>query len=166
MPRWVAIFEDDLKAAAHGDLIDAARTTAAGAVDPVQDAVESAVARVRRAVAAGNPLDTDTAKVPRSLKAVTVRIAIFALMERIGQPLSEDQRNTSRDDISDLKRIADRSILVEAPDVTDAASAPKNLGTWNSEPKLIGRTHPVPLPGRQYPAPGAYANPDAPEDHS
>lgn len=163
MPRWTAILPDDLKAAGHGSIMDRAQTTAVGEVDPVADAIESAVARVRRAVSAGNQLDTDATKVPRSLKAVAVRLAIYALCERIGLPLSEDQRKTRDMDASDLNRIADRKILIEAPDTADTTTLPPNLGSWNSERKLIGRTHPVPAPGVQYP-PGGYANPDAPAD--
>ncbi len=162
--RWVPITEDDLKAAGYGTILENADALSVGDVVPSEDAIESAVARVRRAVSAANPLDTDVTKVPRSLKALTVRMALYALMERIGLPLSEDQRATRKEDLSDLLRIADRKVLVEAPD-DPATQTVANLGSWNSENKLIPRGHPVPRPGVQHPAtPGKYANPDAPAD--
>ena len=165
MRNWTTITSDDLKAAGHGLIVDRAQTLATGAVDPIIDAIDNAVARVRRAVQAGNTLDTAATKVPRSLKAVTVRLVLFALMERIGLPLSEDQRKTRENDNSDLLRIADRKVRIEPADNpnTDNASA-INPGTWNSERKIIGRTHPVPAPATQYPPARGYANPHAPED--
>lgn len=165
MANWTIITADDLKAAGHGALIDSARTLAVGGVDPVDDAIESAVARVRRALSAANALDTDPAKIPRSLKAVAVRLVLFALMERIGLAASEDQRKTRDLDNSDLLRIADRKVRVEPPDSPDTDAVPKNRGTWDSENKIIGRMHPVPPPPLQTSA-GGYANPAAPSDQA
>lgn len=173
--RWTSISDTDLVQAGHANILAKARSLgvpeAEGedpAIDPVVEAIANAVARVRRAVRAGNPLDTDPDKVPASLKDVTVRRALFALMRRIGLTLNGDEKDVQREDNEDLKRLADHKILVEAPDDTDATDAtltPQNLGTWNSENKIVGRTHPVPTPGRQLtPRDGQYANPDAPED--
>jgi len=53
---------------------------------------------------------------------------------------------------------------VESPDNIDTNAAPQNRGNWNSEPKLIMRTHPVPLPSEQLPPGGGYANPQGPTD--
>jgi hypothetical protein len=162
---WVPITADDLKAAGHSAIVEEAGTLAVGEVDPVTDALTTAVARVRRAVAAANALDTDATLIPRSLKGVAVRLALFALMERIGLPLSEDQRSSRKEDASDLNRLADRKIRVEAPENPDATLSPQIRGGWNSEHKLIGRMHPVPAPALQHGQPGAgYANPDAPSD--
>lgn len=168
MPNWTAITVDDLKASGLGFVVDKAQTAFTGAADPVSEEIANATARVRRAVASGNPLDSDPAKVPGSLKGVTVRLALFALMERIRFPLSDDQRETRKSDNSDLLRIADRKVLVEAPDdAMETSPVPQNLGSWNSENKIIPRTHPLPRPGQQRPVvPGKYANPDAPEDNT
>jgi len=162
--RWTTITEDDLKAAGHGTLIDRARDQAVGDVDPVPEDIANAIARVRRAVSAGNPLDSDATKVPGSLKDVTVRRALFALMRRIRFPLSEDDRKIREEDSQDLQQLAEKKVLVEAPDDTDATLAPQNRGSWNSENKIIGRMHPVPAPGRQVPPGIGYANEDAVED--
>lgn len=166
--NWTTITTDDLKASGLGFLVDKARTASTGAVDPLTEEIANAVARVRRAVASGNPLDSDVTKVPGSLKGVAIRIALYALMERLRMPLSDDQRETRKADNSDLLRIADRKVLVEAPDDAITTSpVPQNIGSWNSENKIIPRTHPLPRPGQQRPVvPGKYANPDAPEDEA
>lgn len=162
--NWTLLTADDLKAVGHGTIIDRARTAATGSVDPVDEEIANAVARVRRAVASGHKLDANAAKVPNSLKALTMRMAVFALMERIRYPLSRDQETTRKEDYSDLLRIADRKSQVEVPDEPmEVSSIPQNRGAWNSERKIIGRMHAVPAPGRQFP-PGHYANPDAPLD--
>lgn len=169
MARWTSITVDDLKAAGLGFVVDKARSSSVGGVDPVAEEIANAVARVRRAAGGANPLDADGTKVPASLKGVTVRLALFALMERIRMPLSEDQRETRKADHSDLLRIADRKVLVEAPDDPEAVShVPQNLGSWNSENKILPRAHPVPRPGLQQgqSAPGKYANPTGPEDQA
>lgn len=114
--NWTNITTDDLKAIGHGLLVDKARTTATGSIDPVEEVIADAVARVRRAVAAGNTLDADEAKVPNSLKSVAMRLAVFALSERIRMPLSDDQRETRRNDYNDLMRIHDSRQRVEQPD--------------------------------------------------
>jgi hypothetical protein len=162
--NWIPINTDDLKAAGHGAIVDRAQTLATGGVEPVADAIASAVARIRRAVSAANALDADSTRVPTSLKAVTVRMALYALMERIGLSLSDDQRRTRELDSSDLTQLAERKILVEPPDSLATDLTPQNRGAWNSEHKLIGRTHPVPAPARQSSTAGAYANPEGPTD--
>jgi hypothetical protein len=165
MSNWTAITADDLKAAGYGTIVDVAQTRAVGGTDPVVFAISSAVARVRRSVQAANALDVDPTKVPNSLEALTVRLALYALCERIGQPLTDDQRDTKRNDNSDLMRIADRKVRVEPADNPDANAGPVNPGMWNSERKLIMRTHPTPAPGVQFPSDDSgYANPDAPTD--
>ncbi len=164
MSNWLTITPDHLKAAGHGAIVDRAQTLATGGVDPVAEAINSAVARVRRAVQAANDLDADTTKVPRSLEDVAVRTALFRLMERIGLPLSADQRKSGELDAADLQELSQRKIRVEAPDNLDPDAAPPNRGNWNSEPKLIMRTHPVPPPAQQLPPGNDYANPQGPAD--
>jgi hypothetical protein len=112
--NWTSITLDDLKATGLAWVVEKAQDVSTGTVDPGEEAIAMAVARVRRSVAGGNPLDADTTKVPGSLKSLTVRMALFALMERLNLPLSEDQRDTRKNDNSDLLRIADRKVLVEA----------------------------------------------------
>jgi len=162
--NWTTITSDSLKAAGHGAIIDRAQTLAIGGVDPVAYAIEASVSRVRRAVAAANDLDSDATKVPRSLETLAVRLALYALCERIGLALTEDQRKSRELDADDLTRLADRKIRVEPPDDPDASAAPQDRGAWNSESKILMRSHPVPRPAQQLPPDGDYANPDGPTD--
>lgn len=116
MPRWFSLDTDSLKAAGHGALVDRARTLNTGATDPVDEAIANAVARIRRAVAPGNVLDADPAKIPGSFKGVAEKLAIYDLMERIGMGLSEDQKAKLRDINSDLNRTADNKLKIELAD--------------------------------------------------
>ncbi len=119
--NWTPITADDLKATGMGFVIDKAQTTATGGTDPVAEAISDAVSRVRRAIT-GSAIDADPAKVPNSLKAVAVRMAVYRLMERIRMPLSLDQSKQRDNDNSDLLRISDKKIPVERPD-TDGGTA-------------------------------------------
>jgi len=127
MSNWTAITVDSLKAAGHGAIITAAQTASIGGQDPVAEAIADAVARVRGACSTGNAMDADPAKVPNSVKGLTIRIALFALLERINYPLSEDQRDTRRNDYSFLLRINDDRLKFEQPDVA-AGSAEMQEG--------------------------------------
>ena len=115
--NWVAITVDDLKAVAFGGIIDAAQAAAVGANDPVAEAVADAVAVVRGAISAGNVLDADASKVPRSLRSLTARAAVFALMERVQMELSVDQRATRQADGLRLQRIGEQRQRFERADV-------------------------------------------------
>jgi hypothetical protein len=116
MSNWTIITADDLKAAGFGLIVDKAQTTAVGSVDPVAYVIADAVARVRRSLGR-RVLDLDPTKVPNSLKGLTVRLAIYALMQRIRLTLTEDQRKSRDYDNSDLLRLADDTkITVETPD--------------------------------------------------
>jgi hypothetical protein len=116
MPRWFTLTPDHLKAAGHGSIVDSAQTVATGGVDPVAEAIANATARVQRAIGTGNVLDADPTKIPASFKGVAEKLAIYDLMERIGLPLSESQKQNQRDITSDLNRTADNKLKVELPD--------------------------------------------------
>ncbi len=128
MSNWTAITVDTLKAAGHGAIVGAAQTAGIGGVDPVAESIADAVSRVRAACSTGNQLDADPTKVPNSVKSLAIRIALFALMERINYPLSEDRRDTRRNDDSALLRINDDKLRFELPD-TAAGSAEMQRGT-------------------------------------
>lgn len=128
MSNWTQITIDSLKAAGHATIINAAQTAGIGGVDPVAESIADAVSRVRAACSTGNQLDVDTTTVPNSVKALTIRLALFSLMERINYPLSEDQRDTRRIDNSYLLRINDDKLRFELPD-TSAGSGEMRRGT-------------------------------------
>ena len=61
-----------------------------------------------------------------------------------------------------LGKIANQKFAVESPIATQQ---PTSAGNWNSENKVIMRTHPVPRPGKQFQATeGIYADENAPGD--
>jgi hypothetical protein len=127
MSNWTPITIDSLMAAGHSAIVTAAQTAGVGGVDPVAESIADAVARVRAACSTGNDMDADPAKIPNSLKSLTIRLALFTLMERIGYPLSEDQRDTRRNDNSWLLRISDDKQRFEQPD-TPAGNAEMQPG--------------------------------------
>jgi hypothetical protein len=139
--NWITITADDLKATGMGFVIDKAQTTATGSVDPIAYEIATATARVRRCVAGGgNTLDNDSTKIPRSLQAVTVNLALWGLMQRLRVPLSEDQRKQRDLDEADLKRVADPKIStpIETPD--DPAGTAE-METPTPGPRITPRTN-------------------------
>jgi hypothetical protein len=120
--NWTLITSDDLKANAYGGLVDAAQALAAGANDPVGEAIADAVSTVRGAIATGNQLDTNAGKVPNSLRSLTARLAVFALMERLQVELNVDQRATRQGDQARLNRISEQRIRFETPDTAGGAA--------------------------------------------
>lgn len=143
MARWFTLTTDHLKAAGHGAIVDRARTLAVGGIDPVDEAIANAIARVQRAIAPGNVLDADPAKIPASFKGVAEKLAIYDLMERIGLPRSSDQEQNTRDITSDLNRTADHKLKVELPDDQAASDTMQATGlkisAVNVPPRLTGR---------------------------
>ena len=116
MSNWTILTIDDLKAVAFGGIIDAAQASATGANDPVAEAIADAVATVRGAISTGNTLDQDPATIPRSLRPLAARTAVFALMERVQLDLNADQRATRIADQARLARIGDQQQRFESAD--------------------------------------------------
>ena len=114
--NWIPLTIDDLKAVAFGGIIDAAQATAAGANDPVAEAIADAVATVRGAISTGNTLDADPTTVPRSLRPLAARTAVFALMERVQFDLNADQRTTRQADLTRLGLITSQKQRFEQAD--------------------------------------------------
>lgn len=133
MSNWTTISADNIKAAGHGKIVDRAQTMAVGGVDPVSEAIADSVARVRGACGSGNALDEDTAKVPNSLKGLTIRLALFSLMERIGLALTEDQRDSRKNDNSYLLRISDQKLRFETPDNAAGSGEMQSAGGLYTE---------------------------------
>ena len=128
MSNWTSITIDSLKAAGHGTIVNAAQTAGTGSGDPVAESIADAVSRVRGACSAGNQMDANASAVPNSVIGLTIRIALYALMDRIGFPLSEDQRETRRTDNSYLLRISADKLRFEQPD-NAAGNAEMQPGT-------------------------------------
>ena len=116
MSNWTALTIDDLKAVAFGGIIDAAQTSATGTNDPVAEAIADAVATVRGAISTGNTLDQAPTTIPRSLRPLAARTAVFALMERVQFDLNADQRATRVADQARLVRIGAQLQRFESAD--------------------------------------------------
>ncbi len=120
--NWISITIDDLKAVALGQIIAAAQgLVMPGQADPVAAAIADAVATVRSAVGVGNVLDVNPAAVPGSLRALTARTAVFALLERMEIELTTDQRTTRAADTARLGRIRDGRQRFEPADHPDGS---------------------------------------------
>ena len=117
--NWLSLTLEHVKATGNAAIINAALAKAAEAgntIDPISEAIENAVGRIRGAVSVGNLLDRDTTKIPKSLKGLALRMVVYALREFIEFDLTEDQRATKKDDSSYLIRISDDKIRFEEPD--------------------------------------------------
>lgn len=143
MPRWITLTADHLKAAGHGAIIDRARTAAVGGIDPVEQAIVKVTARVRRAVAPGNVLDSDATKIPGSLEDAAVLLAIATLAGRIPIPLTSDTRDAVNDARKELQTISDNRTKVERADNPETEASVIEAGmkivAVNIEPRLTGR---------------------------
>ena len=127
--NWLTITIDDLKAVALSEIIDRAQTLVTpGQENPVTIAIADAVSAVRAATATGNALDADPTTVPRSLRALTARRAVFALLERAQTALTVDQQNTRLADEALLTRIREERQRVEPADQPDPTGATPTVG--------------------------------------
>ncbi len=89
------------------------------------------------------------------------RWRILIAVPSLKQLQTEERRLAFESSIEKLNKIADQKWFIEPP----IPSINSRDGNWNSENKLIMRTHPIPTPGSQFtPQTDTYANPDAPED--
>lgn len=126
------------------------------------------VLEIRGYIRSGDyPLDlTSTATVPQSMLTDAVALTRWRFLisaPQLKQLQTEERRQSFEDSVAKLKAIAAQNYTPDAPTAVDIIQG----GMWNSECKLIMRTHPVTPPSTQFqPQPGipAYANPNAPPD--
>ena len=85
---------------------------------------------------------------------------------------TRDRRDAHDEGLARFDRIARQKMAIEPPPPKPGRSGRAKLpspksGQWNSENKLLNRTHPVPTPEAQWPAPEGtpppWANPEIPE---
>ena len=126
------------------------------------------VAEIRDYIRSGGyALDTtDETTIPLGLHNDAITLARWRLL--ISLPQLKTLQSEGRKEATDraeqkLLLIADQKFSVEPPDSATAGTA--KIGSWNSENKIIMRTHPVPRPAAQFDTqPGQYSNPDGQED--
>ncbi len=133
----------------------------------IDDKVIRVVDEVRGYIAAGGyALDetSDPRTIPLSLfedAIAIVRWRLLIVLPAFKQLQTEERHDAYKDAIAKLMMIAQQKFALEPPTPDTLPTA----GLWNSENKILMRSHPVPRPGAQFtPQTNTYANPDAPED--
>ena len=127
--------------------------------------VANVIDEVRGYIIAGDySVDDDPRTLPVSLFDDAIAIARWRLLiatPSFRQLQTEERRKAYEEALEKLMLIATQKFTVEPP----TPDVNPRTGSWNSENKLIMRTHPVPRPGTQFtPQTNTYANPDGPED--
>lgn len=101
---------------------------------------------------------------PPSLFVDAIAIARWRLLisaPAFKQLQTDERRQAYEDALKKLYLISQQKFDIDIPDPT---FIPKT-GAWNTENKIIMRTHPVPRPGTQFtPQINTYANPNPPTD--
>ena len=103
---------------------------------------------------------------PPSLIADCISIARWRFLisaPQLKQLQTQERYNDLMDSLKKLALIAQHEFNVEPPTPSGVIRA----GMWNSENKILMRTHPTPAPSTQFQVQQnqpAYANPDAPPD--
>lgn len=148
----------------EADMISAQQGT-----DNLSGILSRAVAEIRDAIMAGGyAVDTDATKLPAGLHTVAIDITRWRMLVAIpALKLMQTEERKSAFDAAQakLKAIANQEWAVEPP--TPVTGSVGRMGSWNSENKLIPRTHPAPRPTTQMPADADhYGNPDAPSDQA
>lgn len=136
--------------------------------DPSADLMDQVVAEVRDAIRAGGYPLGEAGTIPMGLKNDCYSIFIWRFVSSLGEDkkLQTEKREKAEIAAQDkLKRISEKKYPVEPPTESTVSTS----GSWNSENKIIMRTHPIPPPATQFPATdptqSPYANPDAPKDN-
>jgi len=121
---------------------------------------------VRGYVAAGGyTVDDDPRTIPLSLFEDAIAIVRWRLLVSLPaflQLQSEPRKLAYEHALAKLLMIAQQKFAIVPPGSGESVAT---AGLWNSENKILMRTHPVPRPGAQFtPQINTYANPDAPTD--
>ena len=106
--------------------------------------------------------DTNNNTLPKGLFADAIAIARWRTLiaaPQLKQLQTAERQKAYEDALAKMNKIADQQFNVEPP---IPPTANLQAGCWNSENKLIMRTHPVIRPGPQ--GTDDYANPGAPQD--
>lgn len=133
--------------------------------DDLADILVEVVAEFRDAIAGReNQLDATDNTLPAGLAKYARDLALWSFITR-GVPKNEGLQTKERADAAKkaedvLQSIRDGALAIEPPGGWTSTTAQN----WNSENRLVMRTHPVPPPAQQAPTPSTggrpYANPD------
>jgi len=163
---WKPFTTDDVKAQFTSDEIAAIalqQGTGSGPISNIEGVTAAVVAEVRDYIRSGGfDLDEDEATIPSGLFNDAIAICRWRLLISLPKTptLETDVRERAFNAaMAKLVRISNQDFAVEPPNPDTIARA----GLWNSENKIVMRTHPVTR--MLWPAGiTPYANPDAPPD--
>lgn len=135
MGNWIAITTANLNNAKVAALVDALRTAALGTgqTDRAPEIIQGVVDRLRTEVKGckNNILDSDPTKIPKSLKAIAVRMILWDLKNSLELEVTEAEKIDHSNDENFLKRVASCDIpvaIADSPETTEevqpAAAAP------------------------------------------
>ncbi len=154
----------------------AALQTIQGATDQLTPILSKAVAQARGAIRAGGYPLGDDGTIPDQLASDVTALArwrwltSFPQLQRMQTKERKDAHDAAREL---LEGVARQKFNIEPPPAPDGATpAPSQpaSGSWNSENKLVMRTHPIPPPAVQWQSTDntqePYANPSAPTDNT
>ena len=115
---WTAITIQDLYNSQVAPLIDAANSVALGSGQTarVTGAIAGVVLDIRGQCARVNILDSDTTKIPASLKNLAVDMIFCRLKRSLQMELTEDERSNLKSCESRLQLIGDGKGFIDPPD--------------------------------------------------
>jgi len=118
MSNWTNITETAVRTGKNTAILDAVQSLASsrGEADPLPEMIADTVATLRAACSTGNALDTDTTKIPNSLKGLALRMLTRRLKDYLEIELSPGETAQANDDRSYVNRITDQKLRFETPD--------------------------------------------------
>jgi hypothetical protein len=123
---WSTLTTADLNATKLAPLMSALRTAALadGQADPVDAIKATVIDRIRRMIAAcrTNQVDSDTTKLPESLKALACRMIVREAKDRLEIELTDTEKEAWRVDERELLAISRCELPVDATDDAEAPS--------------------------------------------
>jgi len=121
---WITITEADLLKTKMAPLVSVLRSAAIepGQDDPVEAITADVISRIRNKVStcATNKVETDTTKIPASLKALACRMILREAKGRLDMDLTEDERRERDIDEKELTAVARCELVVDQADVPTA----------------------------------------------
>lgn len=120
MSNWTAITANDIRTGKNTALLDAVQGLAdsRSEADPLPEMIADVVATLRGAISTGNRLDSDTTKIPNSLKGIAIRMVVRRLKDYLDVEMTPAEQKQADDDRSYLNRIVDAKIQFEQPDTS------------------------------------------------
>ena len=133
-----------------------------GGTDGLDKRLKDAVGEFIGAMIAAKYDCVDDGTVPDQLRSYILARTTIAFLTDFPElkAMLTDERKKAGDKAEEiLRKIATREFgAIESP-----LTPPAKTGNWNSEPRLVMRTHPIPPTSQQ--SSGNYANTDAPDDN-